>query len=220
VALFRKEEKKDEYDRDAILRAGEKAEAKGDRPRAIAEYEKVLRWEPRNFALHAKVAGLLGDAGRAAEAWPHFVTAGEAFARDGFYDKGVAVYTRAAAFVPTKVELWLSLADLNIRRQRKADAFKACLDGRRHFGRLEQHQQAGQLLRRALEIEPYHVETTLDLARVRRRAGQRDEATRLLQGIASRNRGPMLRRIRGAQLRLRPTPAALWRWVRAAVTGK
>jgi tetratricopeptide (TPR) repeat protein len=166
------------------------------------------------------VAALLGESGRAAEAWPHFVTAGEAYARDGFYDKAIAVYVRAAAFLPAKVELWLSLADLNLRRQRKGDAFKACLDGRRCFRRLEQHQQAGQLLRRALEIEPFHVDTTLDLARVRRRAGQREEATRLLQGIAARNRGRTLRRIRGAQLRLRPTPAAVWRWLRAAVTGK
>jgi tetratricopeptide (TPR) repeat protein len=148
------------------------------------------------------------------------VTAGEAYARDGFFDKAIAVYTRAAPFLPHKVELWLSLADLNLRRQRKADAFKACLDGRRHFRRLEQHQQASQLLRRALDIEAYHVEATLDLARVRRRTGQRDEATRLLQGIAARNHGRTLRRIRAAQLRLRPTPASLWRWVRAAITGK
>jgi tetratricopeptide (TPR) repeat protein len=219
VALFGKE-KKDEYDRDEILKAAEKAEKKGDRARAVIEYEKVLRWEPQNYALHGKVAALLGDAGRAAEAWPHFVTAGEAYARDGFFDKAIAVYVRAAGFLPTKVELWLSLADLNLRRQRKADAFKACLDGRRHFRRLEQHQQASQLLRRALDIEAHHVEATLDLARVRRRTGQRDEAMRLLQGIAARNHGPVLRRIRAAQLRLRPTPASLWRWVRAAVTGK
>jgi len=219
VALFGKE-KKDEYDRDEILKAAEKAEKKGDRARAIVEYDKVLRWEPQNFALHSKVGALLGEAGRPADAWPHFVTAGEAYARDGFYDKAIAVYTRAAPFLPTKVELWLSLADLNLRRQRKADAFKACLDGRRHFRRLEQHQQASQLLRRSLEIEAYHVESTLDLARLRRRTGQRDEATRLLQGIAARNHGPTLRRIRAAQLRLRPTPASLWRWLRAAVTGK
>ena len=219
MALFGKE-KKDEYDRDEILKAAEKAEKKGDRARAVTEYEKVLRWEPQNLALHGKVAALLGEAGRPSDAWPHFVTAGEAYARDGFFDKAIAVYVRAASFLPTKVEVWLSLADLNLRRQRKADAFKACLEGRRHFRRLEQHQQATLLLRRALEIEPHQVEATLDLARVRRRTGQREEATRLLQGIAARNRGPVLRRIRAAQLRLRPTPASLWRWLRAAATGK
>lgn len=156
----------------------------------------------------------------AADAWPYFAAAGEGYARDGFYAKAIAVYVRAAAFLPAKVDLWLTLADLNLRRQRKADAFKACLDGRRHFPGLAQHHQAGQLLRRALEIEPFHVETTLDLARVLRRTGQREEATRLLRGIAVRNRGRPLRRIRGAQVRLSPTPAALWRWLRAAVAGR
>lgn len=220
MALFRREKKADEYNRDEILKAAEKAEGKGDRPRAIAEYEKILKWEPQNLALHARVAGLLAEAGRATEAWPHFVTAGEAYARDGFYDKAIAVYVRAAPFLPGKIDLWLSLADLNLKRQRKADAFKACLDGRRSFRRLEQHQQAGQLLRRALEIEPFHAEATLDLAGVLRRTGRRGEASRLLHGVAVRNGGPTLRRIRAAQLRLSPTPAALWRWLRAAVTGK
>lgn len=219
MALFAKE-KKDEYDREEILKAAEKSEAKGDARRALAEYEKVLRWEPQNLVLQAKVATLLSESGRAAEAWPHFLTAAEGYVRDGFYDKAVAVYVRAAGFLPTRIDVWLSLADLNVRRQRKADAFKACLDGRRHFRRLAQHQQAGQLLRRALDIEPFHVDATLDLARVRRRAGQKEEATRLLHGVAVRSRGRALRRIRGAQVRLSPTPAAMWRWLRALAVGK
>ena len=122
----------------------EKAEGKGDRPRAIAEYEKVLKLGAAELRPAREGGGACSaTAGRAAEAWPHFVTAGEAYARDGFHDKAIAIYVRAAASCRTKVELWLSLADLNLRRQRKADAFKACLDGRRHFRRLEQHQQAG-----------------------------------------------------------------------------
>jgi tetratricopeptide (TPR) repeat protein len=220
VGLFRSKSKKDEYDRDETLRAGEKAEAKGDRPRAIASYEKVLQSEPRNLALHNKVAVLLAESKRPGDAWPHFAAAGEGYARDGFYDKASAVYVRAAAFFPAKVDVWLTLADLNLRRQRKADAFKACLDGRRHFFRPALHPQAAQLLRRALEIEPFHVEASLDLARVLRRARQREEAMRLLRGLAARNHGRTLRRIRGAEVRLSPTPAALWRWLHAAVAGR
>jgi tetratricopeptide (TPR) repeat protein len=219
VALFAKE-KKDEYDREEILKAAEKSEKKGDPRRALAEYEKVLKWEPQNLVLQAKVASLLAESGRAPEAWPHFLVAAEGYVKDGFYDKAVAVYVRAASFLPSKIEVWLSLADLNVRRQRKADAFKACLDGRKHFRRLEQHHQAGQLLRRALDIEPFHVDATLDLARVRRRAGQKEEATKLLHGVAVRSRGRDLRRIRGAQLRLSPAPGALWRWLRAAAVGR
>lgn len=218
--LFSRKPQTDEYDRDAILQAAEKAERKGDRPRAIAEYEKVLRWEPENLVLRTKIAVLLGQVGRPTDAAPHFVAAGEGYVKDGFVDKAVAVYTQAVEHLPTRAELWLTLAELNVKRGRKADAVKACLEGRRRFRRLTQHQQAGQLLARVLDIEPLHLEATLDLARLRRRTGLKDEARRLLHGIAVRNTGPALRRIRGAQLRLSPTPAALGRWLRAAVAGR
>jgi Flp pilus assembly protein TadD len=219
VALFRRE-KKDEYDRDEILRAAEKAEKKGDRARAISEYQRVLRWEPANHVLHTKMGVLLAEAGREAEAWTQFVAAGEGYGREGFLDKAVAVYTQAAAYLPTRMDLWLTLCDLNLKRGRKADATRVCLEGRRHFRKLPQHQQAGQLLRKVIDIEPHHVEATVDLARVRARSGGREEARRLLHGIAVRNQGRTLRRIRAAQFRLSPTPAAAWRWARAAVTGR
>lgn len=218
--MFSRKPRTDEYDRDTILQAAEKAERKGDRSRAIAEYEKVLRWEPENLALRTKIAVLLGQAGRSTDAAPHFVAAGEGYVKDGFVDKAVAVYTQAVEHLPTRADLWLTLADLNVKRGRKADAVKACLEGRRRFRRLTQHQQAAQLLARVLDIEPFHLEVTLDLARVRRRTGLKDEARRLLHGIAVRNQGRALRRIRGAQVRLSPTPAALWRWLRAVIAGR
>src|SRR5687768_5419516 len=84
--LFSRKPPTDEYDREAILQAAEKAERKGDRARAIAEYEKVLRWEPENLVLRTKIAILLGQADRAADAAPHFVAAGEGYVRDGFVD--------------------------------------------------------------------------------------------------------------------------------------
>jgi tetratricopeptide (TPR) repeat protein len=219
VALFRKE-KKDEYDREEILKAAEKAERKGDRPKAVLEYDKVLRWEPQNYPLHQKMAVLLAETGKDAEAWSHFVSAAEGYVKDGFVDKAVAVYTQASGYLNTRVDLWLTLADLHVRRGRKADGVKVCLDGRRSFRKLKQHHQAVQLLRKAIDIEPYHLEATLDLARLRRRTGGREEAVRLLHGIAVRNKGRALRRIRAAQVRLSPTPAAMWRWFRAAALGR
>ena len=211
---------KDEYDRAEILASAARLERAGDRPRALAEYEKVLRWEPENFTLHGKAAVLLAESRKPAEAWSHFLAAAEGYAREGFFEKAAAVYTQAAGYLKTKVDLWLSLADLQVRRERKADAVKVCLEGRRCFSRLDQHQQAAQLLRRVLELEPFHLEATLDLARLRRRTGAREDARRLLHGLAVRNSGLALRRIRAAQLRVSPTPLALWRWVRAAAVGR
>ena len=77
-----------------------------------------------------------------------------------------------------------------------------------------------QLLRTVLEIEAWHFEATFDLARLLNRDGERDEARHLYEGLAERNSGSRLRRARGALLVMSPTPAALWRWARAATLGR
>jgi cytochrome c-type biogenesis protein CcmH/NrfG len=77
-----------------------------------------------------------------------------------------------------------------------------------------------RLLRRALEIDPWHAEGRLALSRLLRRQGRRGEARALLEELAPRLSGSELRRVRGALFRLGPTPAAAWRWLRAATAGR
>jgi tetratricopeptide (TPR) repeat protein len=219
VAIFKKDSKTDEYDRDAILAAAAKAEKKGDLEQALAEYRKVLRWEPENAVLQVKAATLLAHTSHLDEAWNAFRAAAAQHVKDGFFEKAISVYTQAAGFFPKKFEIWESLADLYMKRGRKPDALKALLEGRRHLPELEYHRQATQLLRKACEIEPWHYVATYELARLLARAGGREEARHLLLGLATRNHGRELRRARAALFRLTPTPGAAWRWLRAAVRG-
>jgi hypothetical protein len=74
---------------------------------------------------------------------------------------------------------------------------------------------AERALRRALELEPWHPTSADLLARTLSRAGRKREAIALLDGLASRARGVTLRRTRGLAFRISPTPANLWRWIRA-----
>ena len=76
------------------------------------------------------------------------------------------------------------------------------------------------MLRRALELEPWQAEATVLLAKTLARARRKGEAVKLLEGLATRTRGPALRRTRGLAFRLSPTPASLWRWLRAALLGR
>jgi hypothetical protein len=70
-------------------------------------------------------------------------------------------------------------------------------------------------LRRALELDPYHQEVTIALARALRRSGQRPEARRLLEALVVLVEGPAVRRVRAAIFRTHPTPVTLWRWLTA-----
>jgi tetratricopeptide (TPR) repeat protein len=166
-----------------------------------------------------RAANLLAHTGHLDEAWSAFRFAAAQHVKDGFFEKAISVYTQAASYFPKKFEVWESLADLYMKRERKPDALKALLDGRRHLPELEYHRQATQLLRKACEIEPWHYVATWELARLLARAGGKEEARSLLLGLAARNRGAQLRRVRGALFRLSPTPGAAWRWLRAAIRG-
>jgi tetratricopeptide (TPR) repeat protein len=219
MGLFSRKRVLEEYDRESILAGAALFEKRGQRQRAADEYQKVLRWEPENHALRTKLAVLLAEIEPNAAAWNHFLGAAEGYVRESFIEKGIAVYRQAAAFFPCNVDVWEALARHYMTLRRKPDALKALLDGRRHFTKLTYHQQATQLLRHACQIEPWHLEATLDLSRLRARTRGRDEAKLLLAGLAARNRGKNLRRVRAAQFRLSPTPAAGWRWLRSALRG-
>jgi hypothetical protein len=73
------------------------------------------------------------------------------------------------------------------------------------------------LLRQVLELEPGHVDGTLDLADLLRRDGVRDEARRLLSGLLVRIgkvRG-LRRRVRFAQFWVEPSIRGALDWALA-----
>ncbi len=179
----------------------------------------MLEQEPGNPILLAKLAVLLAETNQLSEARERFAAAAERYEKQGFPEKALAVYVQASGFLPRRIELWEAISGLNLARSRRADAVAALLEGRTHFRRRKQRPLAIRLLRQATRIEPWHFEATFDLARTLAKSGSRAEADRLLQGLCERNRDTDLRRVRFEMLRRSPTPAAAWRWLRAAVRG-
>lgn len=216
MALFGKRA----YDRADSLARASKAIGRGKRKQAIAELRRVLAQEPANPILLAKLAGLLAETKQLEEAGQKFRAAGKQYESQGFPEKALAVYAQATAHLPRQVELWETISALQLGRSRRADALSALLDGRKHFRRRKERPLAIRLLRGAVKIEPWHLDATLDLAGLLAKSGGRAEAERLYQGLCQHTRGAQLRRVRGTMFRRRPTPAALWRWLRAAVSGR
>ena len=82
------------------------------------------------------------------------------------------------------------------------------------LSRKRQRPLAVLLLRQVLELEPGHLDATLDLADLLRRDGLRDEAKRLLAGLLVRigKVRSLRRRVRFAQFRLEPSLRAALDW--------
>ncbi len=203
------------YDRSQTLAEAETARGQGRTTRAIKLYRTVLSREPNDAVVHGKIAPLLARRKRLrGEALASFRLAAQGQLKAGFTDRAIAVYVQAAAFFPLETELWEEMARLDQVRGRRADAIGALMEGAGHLGRTRATRQEGaRLLRRALEMEPWHLEATLQLARILARDGEKEEALALLEDIAGRVRGTGRRRVRRAILRISPTPANLWRWL-------
>jgi len=205
------------YDRTRVLAAAYQAAARRRYSRAISLYRRVLAVEPDNGEIHEKVAPLLARTGRGFDAWVSFRTAARAHACTGRPDLALAVYRAATQHLPYELAAWEATADLQREKGRRGEAARTLLEARGQFRRRDLRPQAIYLLRRVLQIEPWHFETVLDLVRLLARSYQREEALRLLDGLASRSSGPELRRVRAAEFWLSPGLLRGWRWLRAAL---
>lgn len=201
------------YDRQRLLEAAAQAKARNKRHKAIALYRRVLALERHNLELHARLAPLLAETGQSFDAWIHYRTTAQAALREGREDKALAVYREASQRLPREIEAWLSLARMQARRGDEAGAVETLLEGSRSFRTPYLRPQAIHLLRRARALQPWHFETVIELATLLGSCDQRDEAGLLLDALAQRSRGYYLRSVRRAELRIRPGPAGLWRYL-------
>lgn len=207
------------YDRADTIAKAARLEGRGKRKKAIAEYRKVLAQESDNVAILMKLATLLAQTKQFDEARLRFGAVAEIYAKQEFDDKALAVLRQAVSFMPRKVELWERIGQLDVKRERIPDAIRDLREGARHFRGRKGRQSAIRLLRQAVRTEAWQFEATMDLARLLAKSGARPEARQLYAGLCERNRSTRLRKVRGAMFRMSPTPAAAWRWLRAAVRG-
>jgi thioredoxin-like negative regulator of GroEL len=207
------------YDRARLLAAISKAQARGKFRKALALYKEILQVEPNNPDLHRKVAPLLARTGRPQEAWSSFRIAADSFARGGWADKAIGVYREAVQLLPREAGAWIAIAEIQVDQNRSSEAVKTLLQGRANIRSRRQRADAIRLLARVRQLQPDHVEAGLDLARLLRKTGNRRGAGRLLRELTRFCHRRQLVRVRAAQLRLLPTPAALYRWLRARLRG-
>lgn len=203
------------YDRSKTLAAAEKARSRGRVRKAVRCYLKVLEHAPDDHVVRSKVAPLLARAGRWDESRQNFDKAAAGYLDAGFVPKAIAVWTVAAQTFPEQVDYWERIANEQVKRGKRQDALLALLQGRSMLRKKRQRPLAVLLLRQVLELEPGHVDSTLDLADLLRRDGAREEAGRLLSGLLVRiGKVPSLRRkVRFAQFRLAPSLRGILDWI-------
>ncbi|MEQ8279403.1 MAG: tetratricopeptide repeat protein [Deltaproteobacteria bacterium] len=205
--------------RDSLTTATE-AQRRGKPKKAIAAYQRILDHDGEDPMILHKLAVCLAQVRRVDEARPKFLAAAAGYEAGGFADKALAVYTAAAHHIPGEVEFWERIAQGHLLRERRADAIRVLIDATKNFVGRARRGERIQLLEHVRTIDTWHVEGGLALARDLVADGQSDEARTLLDGLAERNEGATLKKVRWAAFALQPSFGSAWRWLRAAVLGR
>ena len=210
------------FDRGKTLAAADKARDRGRVRKAVRGYLKVLEHDPTDHVVRSKLAPLLARVGRwivEHRALPQTdpFSAAEGYVKVGFAPKAIAVWTVASQTFPEQVDYWERIANEQVKRGKRQDAVLALLEGRSMLRKKRQRPLAVMLLRQVLELEPGHVDATLDLADLLRRDGVRDEARRLLSGLLVRigKVRSLRRRVRFAQFWVEPSIRGMLDWALA-----
>ncbi len=204
------------YDRTRILAAAEKARSRGRIRKAITHYRQILAVDPADAHVNGRIGALLAKVGEPGAALQAFETAAQTLIRNGFRDRSVAVYLQAVEVLPQEERLWTRIAELNQERGRVADAVKTLMKGAQQLGKVKGRRgQAVGLLERALALEPFHLQATLNLGRLLGKEGRKEEALRRLEALLRHHPEKVHAAIRKAQFQLAPGVGTLWRWFRA-----
>jgi tetratricopeptide (TPR) repeat protein len=171
------------FNKQKVLSAAEKYVQQGKMQNAIAEYEKVLKADPKDLTVTNTVGDLysrLGDTEKATEA---FKIVGDAYASQGFTVKAIAMYKKISKLKPS-LESVLKLAELYTQQGLFNDARAQYLQVAEEFLKSGELENAVRIFQKILEMDPENTNMRVRLAEVYVRLGKKTDAWQIFSSAA------------------------------------
>ncbi|MGH9513106.1 MAG: tetratricopeptide repeat protein [Terriglobales bacterium] len=180
------------FNKQKVLSAAEKFVQQGKLQNAIAEYEKVLKADPKDLTVMNTVGDLHSRLGNVDKAVDCFKSVGDAYASQGFTVKAIAMYKKLSK-IKHSLESVLRLAELYTQQGLFNDARAQYLQVAEEFLRSGELEQAVRIFQKTLEMDPDNVVMRSKLAEVYVRLGKKSEAWQIFTAAAEtlRSRGQL-----------------------------
>ena len=201
-------------DRRDLIAKAQKASSR-NKKKAIALYREALALDDSDPDTHLRLAELLAKTGDKGPAYASFRSAADGFIAKGFVDKAIAAYRTATEATPDFEEAWERLSELNLGRERPAEAITALESGRRRYKRAYDRPRAIRLLYRLRQMQPERMSVAADLCRTLKKEKRHDEAKAVVtELVETRPPGKGRRKVRWLQMSLYFSPRVFWWWIR------
>ena len=161
------------------LQEAEKSVAQGKTAQAIKQYLEVLERDPSDLTLLNTVGDLYVRERNITEGLRHFHRLAEAYVREGFNVRAIAIYRKISKIEPSTVETLLKLAELYQLQGLSREAREQYLQAVDFFKKRNQADRALDVLRKLLQLDPENVAVRRRLAAEYENAGRREDAAQV-----------------------------------------
>jgi pilus assembly protein FimV len=159
-----------------LMDAARKARDKGQVDKAIKEYLKIVKEDPKDVRVWLKIGDLYAKKGAKAEATETYLKVAKFYSEQGFYLKAVAVYKQILKLDPRLVEVNLKLAELYRQLGLLSDAMQHFEMVAAFFHREGKTKEALATIRQLVDLDPENVATRIKLAELYSKEGMVDDA--------------------------------------------
>jgi tetratricopeptide (TPR) repeat protein len=171
------------FNKQKVLSSAEKYVQQGKLQNAIAEYDKVLKNDPKDLTVANTVGDLYSRIGESDKATECFKTVGVAYASQGFTVKAIAMYKKISKLKPS-LESVLKLAELYTQQGLFNDARAQYLQVADEFLKSGELDNAVRIFQKILEMDPENTTMRIKLAEVYVRLGKKNEAWQIFSAAA------------------------------------
>ncbi|HXR32442.1 MAG TPA: tetratricopeptide repeat protein [Verrucomicrobiae bacterium] len=174
------------YNKSKFVEAAQKLLNQGKVAQAIAEYQQILKYEPRDQVTLMTVGELYIRQGETFQAIDYFERLAQLFVSDGFLTKAIAVYKRIAKLAPEEIRPLEKLADLYVQQGVMSEARPLFLQLAELHLKNNKQPEAVALLKKLLLAEPDNLRIQIRLADLYQAMGQSGEALETYISAAQR----------------------------------
>jgi pilus assembly protein FimV len=164
------------YNKSKHIDAAQKYLQQGKMPQAIAEYQQILKNEPKDQVTLMTLGDLFVRQGETFQALEYFERLAKIFLNDGFTTKAIAIYKKVAKLAPEETRPLERLAELYVQQGVLSEARPLYLQLAEVHLKAGRQPQAAGLLRKLLEAEPDNLRVHTKLGELQLAMGQQKEA--------------------------------------------
>jgi tetratricopeptide (TPR) repeat protein len=174
------------YTKSKYVESAQKLLNQGKVPQAIAEYQQILKFEPRDQVTLMTIGELYIRQGETFQAIDYFERLAQIFVGDGFLTKAIAVYKRIAKLAPEEIRPLEKLADLYVQQGVMSEARPLFLQLAEIHLKNNRQPEAVSLLKKLLLAEPDNLRIQIRLADLYQAMGLSREAVDTYVSAAQR----------------------------------